>query len=358
MATLSQLAPTLDTVSIPAALRRPGDPVKPPAQEVANGEPAEEIQKEMETKATKVTQVPTKEQEEEQKEEQKTELQIDPWEPIKLKFKDREPAEVLNEYETLQRERDEARTKAEEREIAAKELQEKLVSYDARHDPDFIKNALQPVEEAKATLVEVCMEDMKLAEEAYALQRNKELEPKERVAKLKALLEENGVTHTDWIRAYKALEKAAADSGSYQANYKEIKAQKDKERLVAQEMHAKQQQDTLRQVHRTVSFKVENELKGLGVDFLTGMDDVRRDHMLNLEKALSGGGYDQEQEVKNNLVGRLFLKNAKDLQAKLKELDELKAAARSKPADSPKADKKALGGAGDTKGLESKIFGR
>lgn len=349
MARLADLAaPTLDTISIPAALQRPGDQPKtqapPVIKEEVKAEPEikEEIQEEI---------VP------ETKLETQAEVQVDPWEPLKTRFKDREPNEVLNEWETLQRERDELRTKAEEREIAARELQEKLISYDARHDPDFIKNAVQPIQEAKAFLMEICLEDQKLAEEAYALQRNKDLEPKERVAKLKALLEENGVTHSDWINAYKKLDRAVSEAGAYEANYKEIRAKRDQERLVGQEMEAKQRQDMLRQVHRTATFKVENEMKAMGIDFIAGYEDARGDHMLSLEKALSGAGYDQEQEVKNNLLGRLFLKNAKEIQASLKELAELKAAARSKPSDTPKETKKPTGVTGETKGIENKIWG-
>lgn len=361
MATLSQLAaPSLQDLKIPAALQSPsmpshlsapqGEDLTPPAQKT------ETPPKEEKLAAPEVTL--------EDKQEVIPEVEVtptpetDPWEPVKAKYKDRLPAEVLDEIETTARERDDFRTKAEEREIAAKELQERLIAYDARHDPDFAKNVIQPVEEAKAMLVEICLEDVKVAEEAYALQRNKDLEPKERVAKLKALLEENGIAHGDWIRAYKGLEKAAADAGTYQANYKEHRAQKDQERVNAMEMQAKQNQDMLRQVHRTAAFKTEAELKKLGLDWLTGIEDVRNEHMLGLEKALSGVGYNQEEEVKNNLMGRLFLKNAATIQAQLKELADLKAAARSKPNDTPRETKKPTDEMGDIKSLQAKIFGK
>jgi hypothetical protein len=362
MATLKDLAaPSLQDLKIPAALQSPGMPshLSAPQGEDLSRKPAETKAPEPAKEAVKEAE-PESAQQETQAEPAQTEQvqETDPWLPVKERFKDRIPAEVLDEYETLKREREDFRTKAEEREIAAKELQEKLVAYDARHDPDFAKNVTEPIQEARADLIEVCLGDVKVAEEVYALQNNKELEPKERISKLKAILEENGITHSDWIASYKRLEKTLATAKDYQTNYQQHRAHRDQERLKAMEMQAQQNQANIRQVHRTATFKTEAELKKLGLDFLTGMDDVRNEHMLGLEKALSGAGYDQEEEVKNNLVGRLFLKNAPTILAALKERDELKAAARSKPSEATKETKKADAGISDTKALEAKIFGR
>lgn len=346
MATLADLpAPARQEIKTPAFLQVHAAPSEqePPKQELPIKEkPQEEI-------------VPEKLALEPKKDLQ-PDAQADPWEPVKLKYKDRLPAEVLDEIETTARERDELRIKAEEREIAAKELQEKLIAYDPIHDPEFQRYAITPVKEAEDTILQLFGGDAassrEAAKEAFRINSNKELDPKERTLRLKAFLEENGVTHLEFINSTRALQKATAQAEAYQANYKEIRAQKDQERLKAMEMQAQQNQANIRQVHRTAAFKAEAELKKLGVDYVTGIEDVRNEHMLGLEKALSGAGYDQEQEVIHNLLGRLFLKNHASIQAQLKELADLKAAARSKPAESTKANGKGVEGI-SSKGLQS-----
>lgn len=372
MATLRDLAPPdKTTINIPAALQTPAAPSSLRAPAKVSG-PTPEMERAAMNEEAKKAAAPVKTEEPEVEEivtetpvetaQTTTEVvtESDPWEPIKTHFKDRIPEEVLNEYETLKREREDYRIKAEEREIAAKELQEKLVTYDARHDPDFAKNVTEPIQIARNDLIEVCLGDVKVAEEVYALQNNKELEPKERISKLKAILEENGITHSDWIASYRRLEKTLATAKDYQTNYQQHRAQKDQERLRAMEMQAKANQDSLKQVHRTATFKAEAELKKMGADYLTGIEEVRNDHMLGLEKALSGAGYDQEQEVIHNLYGRLFLKNHATIQAQLKELAELKAAARSKPGEATKSENGKASNNGlpkDLKSVENKIFG-
>jgi len=100
-------------------------------------------------------------------------------------------------------------------------------------------------------------------------------------------------------------------------------------------------------------------LKRLGIDYVTGIEDARNEHMLGLEKALSGAGYDQEQEVVHNLLGRLFLKNHADIQAKLRKLADLEAAALSKPSEALKTEGKQTsnGLPKDIESVSKKIFG-
>lgn len=371
MAALKDLAaPSLQDLKIPAALQSQGMPshlsapqgedIAPPQKQVATEE--KPVQKPTETPIQDRPPVETPEPVQTEPEVQAPVTEADPWESLKERFKDRLPTEVLDEYETLKREREDFRIKAEEREIAARELQEKLVAYDPIHDPEFQRYAITPVKEAEDTILQLFGGDAassrEAAKEAFRINSNKELDPKERTLRLKAFLEENGVTHLEFINSTRALQKATAQAEAYQANYKEIRAQKDQERLKAMEMQAQQNQANIRQVHRTAAFKAEAELKKLGVDYVTGIEDVRNEHMLGLEKALSGAGYDQEQEVIHNLLGRLFLKNHASIQAQLKELADLKAAARSKPSDAPRETKKPSNEVGDLKSLQTKIFGK
>lgn len=328
-----------------AALGNPNPVIKKtPSQERTDSsqEPLKEVVKE--THAPEIVE----QQELVQEEAPVPVQQEDPWQPLKEKFKDRLPAEVLDEYETLKREREDLRIKAEEREMAAKELQEKLVAYDPVHDPEFKSKVIDPVEEAKQLLYGVCLEDPDLYKEACALQADTKIDKKERAAKLNAFFMENNISKLDWEKGVRDFTKAYEGAENFRKNYAAIRAQKDQERVVAAEIEAKQRQDMMRQVHRTATFKAEQKLKEMGMSYLTGIEEVRNEHMLGLERALSGGGYDQEQEVLHNIVGRLVLKNNPELLKKLKKLSDLEEATRSNPnstvASKPKDKPQGMGG--------------
>jgi len=364
MARLADLpAPTKQELKVPAALQSHSAPsVMREAAQVKSVTPEMEaaIQQE-EVKAPESVEEERAQIQEAipQTSEASVQQEADPWKPIKDAFKDRLPAEVLDEYETLKREREEFRIQKEEREIAAKELQERLVAYDAKNDPDYRNHIVNPVEEAKQLLLGVCLEDMELYKEAFALQMDKTLEPKERAAKLNAFFTENSISKYDWDRGFRALKTTYDAAQEYEKNYSAIRTQKEQERLRSLEAQAQQNQASLRQVHRTATFKAEAELKRLGIDYVTGIEDARNEHMLGLEKALSGAGYDQEQEVVHNLLGRLFLKNHADIQAKLRKLADLEAAARSKPSEALKTEGKQTsnGLPKDIESVSKKIFG-
>jgi hypothetical protein len=369
MAALRDLpAPTKQELKVPAALQSQGAPstmretvattVKGVTPEMEAAARREELNKQepvAEIKQEEVAQL----QELPTTPEPTKEPEADPWEPLKVAFKDRLPTEVLNEYETLKREREEFRIQKEEREIAAKELQERLIAYDAKNDPDYRTHVINPVEEAKQLLLGVCLEDPELYKEAFTLQMDKNLEPKERAAKLNTFFTENSISKYDWDRGFRALKTTYDAAQDYEKNYQQIRSQKDQERVKSMEMQAQQNQNNIRQVHRTAAFKAEAELKTLGADFLVGVEDVRNEHLLGLEKALSGAGYDQEQEVKNNLFGRLLLKNLPEIQAKLKKLADLEAASRSKPGEATKSETKtpSNGMPKDIESVSKKIFG-
>lgn len=268
-----------------------------------------------------------------------TEPVQDPWKPWKEKFQDRDVNEVLQEYDQFAQERESLKVQLDERETAVREYQEKLIAYDAVNDPDYVKNAREPVAEAYDVYMSVCLGDDTLAKEIYALQKNKELDPKERIAKLKGKLDEYGIPMDSIVRAYQGYEKATKAAEEFKANYAKHRAEREKAHVAKMEEDNKNRVETMRRTYNTAAFRAGEKLKEMGMTYLEGYDEAAREFRGNIEKALSGaGGPDVEQETMYNIIGRLAAKNHKTIEAKLKRLEELEAASRSRPKEEPKGN--------------------
>lgn len=261
--------------------------------------------------------------------------QEDPWQLVRERFKEREPKEVLDEYDSLAKEREELRLQLEERENRAKELQEKLVQYDATHDPDYQKNAVQPIKEAVEVMLEVCLQDKDVAQQLYDLQKNRELDPKERNAKVGEILNEYGISRADFVRAFQSIEKAHQGAEAFKKDYAKYRTQREQERVRQMEADAQQNLQNFRNVQRTAAYRVETRLKESGLDYLPGYEEARQEHLAEVERVIAGGAPNFEDATHLQILGRMVLKGHKGLKEKLAKLAQLEAAGRSTPSKSP-----------------------
>jgi hypothetical protein len=269
--------------------------------------------------------------------QQPTQIQVDPYEPLKSRLGERPLEEWLSEVDTTFAEREDLRRKAEVLEQKAKEQEEKLIDYEIKNSPEFQEKAIAPITQAEDDLLYLFSNSNEAINEGLKIWNDRSLDAKSKADQLKAFALEYNLPPLDVRRAYDNLSKVTQKAQEYAKNWEQTKKQLQQQALEKREQDRKFMEETTRRTYKTAAYKAESKLKDLGIP-INGFDEAREAYLNVVESSLQSKPVDLETEAYYAMLGRAVHNSRTTLSEQLQRLATLEAGSRIDPKSSPKSE--------------------